>query len=101
MVEQKIQAKILGFLKSMGCYTVKVMAANRNGVPDILGCYKGHFIAVEVKRPGNKPTELQQAHIDGINQKQGYAIVAYSVDEVETMLKEIDNETLLTPDHSS
>lgn len=101
MVEQKIQAKILGFLKSMGCYTVKVMAANRNGVPDILGCYKGHFIAVEVKRPGNKPTELQQAHIDDINQKQGHAIVAYSVDEVETMLKEIDNETLLTSDHSS
>lgn len=100
MVEQKIQAKILGFLKSRGCYTVKVMAANRNGVPDIIGCYKGHFIAVEVKRPGNKPTELQQAHIDDINNKLGHAIVAYSVDEVETMLKEIDNETLLTSDHS-
>lgn len=40
----------------------------RNGVPDIIGCYKGRFFAIEVKREGKKLTPLQE--------RQGAAIVA-------------------------
>lgn len=90
MAEQKIQADILNLLKAKGAYTVKVMAANRNGVPDILACYKGHFIAIEVKNKGNKATPLQLANIEQIKEQGGYAIVAYSTYQVELLLGEID-----------
>lgn len=90
MAEQKIQASILNLLKAKGAYTVKVMAANRNGVPDILACYKGRFIAIEVKDKGNKATPLQLANIEQIKEQGGYALVAYSPYQVELLLGEID-----------
>lgn len=100
MAEQKIQSKILNTLKEKGAYTVKVMAANRNGVPDILACYKGRFVAIEVKDKYGRPTPLQVANIQQIRTAEGYAMVAWSVDEVLHLLQEIDDETLQTSNHS-
>lgn len=100
MAEQKIQASILNLMKERGAYCVKVMAANRNGVPDIIACYKGQFVAIEVKDKYGRPTELQQANIRQIRTALGYAIVAWSVEEVEHLLEEID-ETLRTSNYSS
>lgn len=100
MAEQKIQSKILNMLKQHGAYAVKVMAANRNGIPDILACYKGRFIAIEVKDKYGRPTPLQIANIQQIRDANGTAIVAWSVDEVLHILQEIDNETLQASDNS-
>ena len=52
---------------------------------DIIGCIRktGRFLAIEVKRPGNKGTPEQQQFIDIINQAGGLAFVARSVEEVE------------------
>lgn len=99
MAEQKIQSKILNLMKERGAYCIKVMTANRNGVPDIIACYKGQFVAIEVKDKYGRPTELQQANIRQIRTAQGYAIVAWSTDEVEHLLGEID-ETLQASDNS-
>jgi hypothetical protein len=46
----------------------------------------GRFPAIEVRRPGNKPTPEQQQFIDTINEAGGLAFVTRSVEEVETML---------------
>lgn len=100
MVEQKIQAKILNTLKKRA-YCVKVMAANKNGVPDILACYKGRFVAIEVKTNTGRPTALQLANIDLIKENGGYAIIARSEEEVLELLERIDNETIQTPNNSS
>lgn len=43
MNEQGIQKKILTYLDSIGAYSFKVLSANKNGVHDIVGCYKGKF----------------------------------------------------------
>ena len=99
MAEQKIQASILSALKERGAYCVKVMAANRNGVPDIIACYKGQFVAIEVKDKYGRPTPLQQANIQQIRKADGWAIVAWSVDEALSVLEEID-ETLQTSSNS-
>lgn len=54
------------------------------GSSDILGVQKktGKFIAIEVKRPGNKTTELQNEFLKLIANHNGIAMVAHSVDEV-------------------
>jgi penicillin-binding protein-related factor A (putative recombinase) len=49
----------------------------RSGIPDIIGVYKGKFFAIEVKRPGLKPTPKQMAELKAIEQAGGIAIVAY------------------------
>lgn len=92
MTEQAIQAKITKYLKSIGAYNVKTVATTKAGVPDILVCYKGLFIGIEVKKPEtkNNVSDLQQYNIDKIIQAEGYAFVAWSLDMVKDKLAMIE-----------
>ena len=48
----------------------------RSGVPDIICCVNGHFLAIEVKAGKNKPTALQVMEIEAIRRNNGTAVVA-------------------------
>ena len=90
--EQKIQAKIMEYLKSKGAYRVKVEAASVAGVPDILVCYKAMFIGIEVKKSkSSQPTELQLENINMIRQAGGLADVVSSLPEVDWLLRCVDS----------
>jgi len=90
--EQKIQAKIMEYLKSKGAYRVKVEAASVAGVPDILVCYKAMFIGIEVKKSkSSQPTELQLENINMIRQAGGLADVVSSLPEVDCLLRCVDH----------
>ena len=92
--EQAIQSDILKYLKSVGAYTIKVAAATKSGVPDIICCYKGRFIAIEVKRPETKTnvSPLQVANITMIINAQGRALIAWDKEMVKTFIDNIDKE---------
>lgn len=89
--EQDIQRDILKFLEKNGILAIKhnnIGIYARAGVPDILCCSKqGIFIGIEVKRPGKEPTAIQNAFINTINNLNGVAFSAVSVEEVEENLK--------------
>ena len=69
-----------------GIYAVNVMVASRNGVPDILCCYQGQFIGIEVKAPGGKVSPVQVANLERIRRNGGHALVAYSWPQVKLFL---------------
>jgi Holliday junction resolvase len=92
LTEQQIQKEIIKYLESIGAYTIKTIRTNRAGTPDIIACLDGKFIAIEVKRKGNKPTPLQLAKIEQIRASGGLAFVAYSKDDVINQLKELNND---------
>lgn len=56
------------------------------GIPDIIVCYKGRFIAFEAKVSKNKETKLQEITIKKIQSAGGIAAVVRSVDDVKTIL---------------
>src|SRR5205823_14530862 len=60
----------------------------RPGVPDLLACLDGRFVAIEVKAPaGRHPLSLrQQCELEAIRQAGGLAIVARDVSEVAATL---------------
>lgn len=90
MLERDIQRKILNRLRDEpGCWAVKVIAANRNGTPDILACVRGRFLAIEVKGPKGQTSVLQDHHIKTISQCGGEAVVVRSVQEIESLLSAI------------
>jgi hypothetical protein len=62
------------------------------GVPDIICCHRGHFMALEVKLPGNNPTPIQIHQQTKIRQNGGTSEVVTSVDDVIEILRRIDNE---------
>ncbi len=83
MSEQQTQAKILEWLTENKFYARKIIRANKNGTPDILGCTPcGKFFAIEVKYGSNTTDELQKYNLKLIEQCAGIAIVAYDLQTV-------------------
>ena len=67
------------------------------GIPDIIVCYKGRFIALEAKVGINMPTKLQAATIDKIRQAGGTAAVVRSVADVQAVISEMEAENARRP----
>lgn len=90
MSEQQIQKRILDHLAKLpNTWSVKVISANKNGVPDILACVNGKFVAIEVKTPTGRVSPLQEYQINRINNSGGLAAVARSVDDVKKLLAQL------------
>lgn len=77
--EKNFENKVKRFLKDNGCWYVKFFAnrMTRTGVPDILACVNGHFVAIEVKAQNGKPSELQVYNIKKIREAGGVGIILY------------------------
>ena len=100
--EATVKTKIKGFLLTLRDCWFFFPASHGygvNGIPDIIGCYRGVFFAIEVKAPGNLRgvTALQQIQIDGINKAMGYAIASDDVQRVRDMFVQIDRMLKLNP----
>ena len=59
------------------------------GIPDIIVCYKGKFIAFECKRPGGRPTLLQKITMNKIERAKGIAKLVTSVEEVKEIIENL------------
>lgn len=92
--ESVVQKDIMDLLKRRGAYSIKVIRANEKGVSDILICYKGFFVAIEVKAEGlgwDDATALQKLYIKNIRAADGVGEVCSSLEEVEKILDKLDN----------
>lgn len=90
--ESGIVEAIIRELKARGAWWVKYHGhrAGKAGVPDILACYRGLFLAIEVKQPGGKQTRLQELEQQKIQAAGGISIVATSRQEAAEELDRID-----------
>jgi len=75
--EAKVKSKVVAILKAHGVYYFfPVMSGfGRSGIPDIICCYKGRFLAIECKAGDNDPTPLQLREINAIVDAGGTALV--------------------------
>jgi Holliday junction resolvase len=91
--EAKVKKKVVDVLKKNGAYYFFPATGGygRSGVPDIVSCYRGVFVAIECKAGTNKPTPLQQAEMGKIKQAQGFVLVVNedNIDDVATLLRDI------------
>ena len=79
MSEAGVQRRIQAQIRQAGGWVLKVHG-NRytpTGTPDLLACYNGRFVAIEVKQYGNTPSEFQQHALDLIAESGGLTAVAY------------------------
>jgi hypothetical protein len=93
MKEAQIVKNIRKMLTDIGAWHMKVLGGPRGraGIPDIIGCHRGKFFALEVKRPEtrNKTTPHQKREIMLINAAGGVSCVVTSVDEARAALSDI------------
>ena len=76
------------WLKANNYWAMKVVVANRAGIPDVIACSPGgYFVAIELKYGSGKPSKLQEYNINEIKKNGGIAFVAWSLEEVENALR--------------
>lgn len=105
--ESEIQSAVLRYLALCGAVAVRVNSGGMHidgryvrfndtpGCSDILACLpcRGSdtlacFAAIEVKRPGNKPTEKQQWFLNWVTRVGGVSMVVTSVNDLASQLRE-------------
>ena len=59
------------------------------GIPDIIVCYKGRFVAFECKKPGRKTTILKKITLNKINKAKGIATIVTSVEQVKEVIENL------------
>ena len=93
--EKQTQRAVLEYLGGIGAVAVKFnnvgifksktgawIPPRDLGVSDILACYKGKFIAIEIKSEGKKPTDWQLNFITRVNNAGGLAFWTDNIDQV-------------------
>jgi Holliday junction resolvase len=81
--EGKVKQKLLRIIQEHGTEPVpytffpQTGGYGRSGIPDLIGCWKGRFFAIECKAPGKaeNTTPLQQREMDKIREAGGIAFV--------------------------
>lgn len=75
--EKKVKDKVVSVLKEYGVYYFfpGTHGFGRSGVPDIICCVGGRFMAIECKAGKNRPTDLQIREMGAIISAGGVAIV--------------------------
>lgn len=72
--EAKVKKKVVDLLNLWGAYYFYPVTGGygRSGVPDIVACIDGDFIAIECKAGKNKPTDLQKQNLELIGIAGGW-----------------------------
>lgn len=97
--EKLFENKIKKYLKDNGHWYLKYWAGaefTKSGIPDILACVNGYFVAIEVKAPTGKPSELQKYNICKIIADGGFGVVVRpdQWNELKRMLESLEEERL-------
>lgn len=91
--EGRVVRAVTRLLKARGAWQANVTVANRRGVPDLLVCYRGRFVAIECKAPDRGVLSALQAYeLDSLQRAGALTVVARSADEVARILDIIDQE---------
>jgi Holliday junction resolvase len=89
--EAKVKANVRKILDDLKIYHFMPPANGfgRAGIPDIVGCMDGHFIAIECKAGKGMATALQERELNSILNHGGTVFIAreHNLDELKTLLE--------------
>jgi Holliday junction resolvase len=94
--EAKVKASVVKILKDYGVYYFfpATHGFGRSGVPDIICCFMGEFIAIECKSGDNKPTALQEREMANIRRAGGVSFVIneLNIDDLKLFFASFDED---------
>lgn len=91
--EGKVKAAVIAILKKEDVwYFIPVSnGMGQSGIPDIICCVSGRFLAIECKAGKNKPTALQTMQIERIRHAGGAAAVVneLNIDSISEWIRRV------------
>lgn len=93
MQETQLQQRIQKLIRSRGGYVHKNWGnmTSEPGIADLTVCYKGYYVALEVKEGDGKPSKQQGIHARLVWKAGGISCVVWSVEEVNKLLDILDD----------
>jgi RecB family endonuclease NucS len=99
--EGKVKDAIKRHLKALGAWYFMPVSNGMGqvGIPDIIVCYRGIFVAIEAKAPGKKTnvTENQKRVMEAIRTAQGWAWVCDDPADIPVLFQSLDVYLKLEP----
>lgn len=88
--EKAVRRAVAAYLKTIGALVIPYFPGmmGNAGTSDLLVCWRGRFVAIEVKRPGGVITALQAAFLKDVQAAGGWGLVAHSVDDARAWFEE-------------
>ena len=93
--ETIIQRQIQKYLNDNKILNWRNSDTKTSGMPDLMACYKGFLIGLEVKTKDGRPTEIQKHKIELIRKAGGYGMFPTSVEDVRKLIGLIEAEDQL------
>ena len=94
--ENLVKKKVKAILDELKVYHFSPMqnGMGRAGIPDIIGCFDGCFIAIECKAGKGTTTALQERELTRIQNAGGYALVVNekNINQVQEITEWIRNK---------
>jgi hypothetical protein len=94
MLERTVVNTVMTYLKTVPfCFCWKQHGGQFGtaGLPDIICCINGRFVAFEVKTPTGKLSKLQEITITKIKEAKGQAFKVTSVGEVRKIIETLED----------
>lgn len=93
MLEKDIQKKIINEITKRNGYLVKNIIVNKRGVADITMCYRGYYVAIEVKAPDKKDNEsrLQELNRRQVTHSSGLSVVVWKLSQLKEVLNYLES----------
>lgn len=94
--EKIFEYKVKDFILKQGGWLVKFFAnrMTKKGIPDVLACVNGYFLAVEIKAQNGKSSTLQIHNCKKIRASGGQAFILYpsGFDEFKHVVKGLNED---------
>ena len=92
--EHELQTAIIALIRKRGGVATRVNSGNivnsirgaSKGTADIIACYRGRYLAIEVKSSKGKPTIEQLVFGDNVRMAGGVFFVTWNLETVNNML---------------
>lgn len=87
--ESSLESYLIKLCKENNILCYKFTSPGQSGVPDRILIHRGQVIFLELKRPGGKTQDLQDYHIDLINQAGGLALMADNKSKINQIIQDL------------
>lgn len=93
MRESSLQTAVLAYLNKLDfcrAYNLHGSAWSGSGRPDIIGCYRGSCFVIELKRPGELPSKIQEYELCKWRNTGAVTYYASCIDHVREMIYQME-----------
>ena len=82
-LEASLKRQVINWLKTQKLWFYKASDRYTAGIPDIIICKDGRFVAIELKADRGVVSKIQMYMIDSIKINGGVSVVCRTLDEVK------------------